>query len=115
MLVVLHIKDSSNSLRVHHPDATTGLVAFGHFFLLSRVETVHAQYARGYKITKLCWHNAQCFEGSIMLEIMAGIIFAPLLPEAPELGTPHYKGQTVGSKRCLLSKGSKELVLCPLL
>ena len=58
------------SLGAHHPDATTGLVAFGHFFPSSHVETAHAQYARGYKITKLCRHNAQCFEGSVMLEIM---------------------------------------------
>ena len=26
---------------------TTGLVAFGHFFLSSHMETAHAQYARG--------------------------------------------------------------------
>ena len=58
------------SLGAHDPDATTGLVAFGHFFLSSHVETAHAHYARGYKITELCRHNARCFEGSIMLEIM---------------------------------------------
>ena len=39
-------------------------------FLSGHMETAHAQYAQGYKITKLCWHNAQCFEGSIMLKIM---------------------------------------------
>ena len=57
-------------------DATTGLVAFGHFFLSSHVETAHAQYAQGYKITELSLHNARCFEGSINY---AGIIFASLL------------------------------------
>ena len=58
------------SLGAHHPDATTGPVAFSHFFLSSHVETAHAEYARGYKITELCRHNARCFEGLIMLEIM---------------------------------------------
>ena len=38
-----------------------------------------------------------------MLVLNSSITYMlPHLPEVPELGTPHYKGQNVGPKQCLL-------------